>query len=69
MICLDTAALVTPLLPPPHRPDLRRRPRQDAGRRPFIPCERCRGRGTLQPATEGADKPICDDCSGSGRAR
>jgi hypothetical protein len=70
MTRIENAAHVTRLLPPTSpRPHQSRRPRRDVGRRPFVPCELCQGRGTLPPTTEGADEQVCDDCGGSGRAR
>jgi len=69
MTTLETTAPGTrPHPPTPPAPQRRRQPRQDAGRRPFVPCERCRGRGTLHSTHEDADDQICDDCGGSGRA-
>ena len=70
MIKIESADQVRQLLPPaPPRNGHTRKRREDAGRRPFLPCELCRGRGTLGPTVTGAAPQTCEECSGSGRAR
>ena len=46
-----------------------RRMRQDHGRRQFLACERCGGVGLVGAVREGGQDQICEECSGSGRAR
>ncbi len=70
MIKIESAAQVTRLLPPaPFLNRHRRARRRDAGKRPFIPCEECRGRGVVATSVEGGDPQTCDACGGSGRAQ